>query len=125
MQHQTSYHVYLRYMSFMKSLLITFIALSFAGILSAQDTLRIKSSVICAMCKDRIELELGYMKGIQEVQVDLSEKIVIVRYRAKKVSPEAIRLRMTEIGYDADSLKANQAAYDALPKCCRKETTHH
>jgi periplasmic mercuric ion binding protein len=104
---------------------LLFLALCLSGIIQAQNVIEIKSSVICGMCKDRIEKELGYMKGIQAVQVNLSEKTIRIQYKGKRLTPEAIRARITEIGYDADEKKADADAYDALPKCCRKETTHH
>ena len=105
----------------MKSLcLIILTFLSFQ--LSAQKkikTVEIKTSAECGMCKDRIEDELNYTKGIVYAELTVESKILKVRYKTKKISLENIRLKLADIGYDADDVKASPEKVAKLPNCCQ------
>ena len=89
------------------------------------ETMKIKSSVVCNMCKDRVETGLAFTKGVKNVTVDLDTKIINVTYKPKKTTPEKIRLAVSKLGYDADEVPANQKAYDKLPSCCKKGNEKH
>ncbi|MHC1708454.1 MAG: heavy-metal-associated domain-containing protein [Bacteroidales bacterium] len=92
---------------------------------SGKDNIRIKSSVVCNMCKERVESGLAFEKGIKDVSVDLDSKIITVTYKSKKTSPEKIRLAISKLGYDADEVPADQKAHDKLPACCKKGNERH
>jgi periplasmic mercuric ion binding protein len=101
-----------------------------AGNATAQSTaktadIKIKSSVVCGQCKDRIESGLAYEKGVKEVSVDLKTKEVTVKYNPAKTTPEDIRTALSKIGYDADDVKADPKAYAKLPSCCKKDAAAH
>jgi copper chaperone CopZ len=81
----------------------------------------VKSTTICDMCEKTIETELIYEKGVKKVEVDLEKAIVHVEYDAKKTSPAAIRTAITKLGYQADDLPADEAAWKKLPACCKNE----
>lgn len=107
----------------MKSLFTT-IALLFALFASAQKniaTIDIKSSTICDMCEKTIETELIYEKGVKKVDVHLDDAMVHVSYDSKKTSPEKIRLAISKLGYAADDVPGDEAAFKKLPACCQKE----
>jgi mercuric ion binding protein len=87
--------------------------------------LKIKSSVVCGQCKDRVESGLIYEKGIKEVSVDLKTKEVTVKYNPSKTTPDEIRTALSKIGYDADNVKADPKAYEKLPSCCKKDAAVH
>lgn len=87
--------------------------------------LKIKSSVVCGMCKTRVEKDLAFEKGVTYVSVDLKSREVTVKYRTAKTEPDKIRKALTKIGYDADNLLADQKAYDKLPACCKKDAAPH
>jgi mercuric ion binding protein len=87
--------------------------------------LKIKSSVVCGMCKDRVENGLIYEKGVKEVTVDLEAKEVTVKYTATKTTPDEIRTALSKLGYDADDVKADPKAYQKLPACCKKDAAAH
>lgn len=87
--------------------------------------IKIKTSAVCGMCKTRIEKDLAYEKGITYVSLDLPSKDVTVKYKTSKTNPELIRKAITKIGYDADTLVADQKAYDKLPACCKKDAAPH
>ncbi|MBI3512417.1 MAG: heavy-metal-associated domain-containing protein [Bacteroidetes bacterium] len=81
-------------------------------------TVKIKTSAECDMCKSRIEKEVRAMKGVKSADLDLTTKILTVEYNPKKISPENIRTAISNIGYDADDVKANNRSQKELPKCC-------
>jgi cation transport ATPase len=108
----------------MKNILLLIMTMTFALLANAQtDTLVVKTSVICDECKERIEHDLSFTKGVKSNVVNLDTKEVTVVYNAEKTDPQKIRIAITKIGYDADSLKADQKAFNKLPLCCR-ETGH-
>jgi copper chaperone CopZ len=89
------------------------------------EEIKIQTSAICGMCKDRIEHDLSFEKGITSVSLDNETKIATVGYKPKKTNPDKIRKAISEIGYDADDVLANQEAHDKLPKCCQKGNKPH
>ena len=88
------------------------------------ETVKIKTSAVCDMCKDTIEKALAYEKGVKSSNLDVSTKVVTVVYNPKKTTPEKIRKAITEAGYDADEIKADKAAYEALHPCCKVDAPH-
>lgn len=79
----------------------------------------IKTSAICEMCKEAIEYELTYTKGIKFAELNLENKVVTVEFNPKKTNLDIIRKQITLIGYNADSLKRDPVAYEKLPFCCK------
>lgn len=100
-------------------------AIVFSVAVRAQtDTVTIKTSALCEQCKEKIEHDLSFEKGVKSNVMNLETKEVTVVYNAQKTDPEKIRIAITKIGYDADSLKAVTKAFDRLPECC-KAPGHH
>lgn len=91
--------------------------------LSAQkakmDTVKIKTSAECDMCKTKLETELGRSKGVKSVSLDLSTQVVTVVYNNSKTNPDKLRTLISNIGYDADTVKANNRMQKKLPDCCQ------
>ncbi len=113
-------------MKFSKIIFTTMIMLSINFYVQAQnDTVRIKTSAICDQCKERIEHDLPFEKGIRSANLDLSNNIVTVIYNSKKTNGQTIREAITKIGYDADSLKADLKSYGKLPDCCKHPDKIH
>ncbi|CAN5777141.1 hypothetical protein BH11BAC7_BH11BAC7_24660 [soil metagenome] len=90
---------------------------------SKNTVIKIKTSGECEMCKKAIESEVGKMAGVKKVDFDIATKILTVEYNSKKVTPEKIRKAISDIGYDADDVKANNRAQKELPSCCKPGTT--
>ena len=84
------------------------------------DSLQVRTSSQCGMCKDRIEETLAFEKGVKSSSLDLETKIVTVHYKASKTTPEKIRKAISKVGYDADDVAADGKAYEKLPACCKK-----
>lgn len=79
----------------------------------------ILTSAICEMCKETIEYELTFTKGIKFVELDVDSKIVTVEFNPKKITLDEIRKHISGVGYHADSVKRDPKAYANLPFCCR------
>lgn len=79
----------------------------------------IKTSAVCGMCKDAIEEDLTFEKGVKSVVLNVDTKIATVVYNAKRTSPETIRKRISKVGYNADNVKRDPKAYEKLPMCCK------
>ena len=86
------------------------------------DTIKIKTSAQCGMCKVRIEAALAYEKGIKSSNLNIDSKIIEVVYDNKKTDAAKIKTAINKTGYDADETKADADAYAKLPNCCKKKT---
>ncbi len=83
-------------------------------------TVKIKTSAQCGSCESRIEGTLNKMAGIKMTDLNLSNKVLTVKYDSAKTSAEAIKKTVLSLGYDADDMAGNPEAYQKLPKCCQK-----
>jgi mercuric ion binding protein len=92
---------------------------------NSSEEVKIQTSAVCGMCKERIENNLSFEKGIKSVSLDSETKIVTVGYSPKKTNPDNIRLAISKIGYDADGVAADPVAYEKLPACCKKGNKAH
>ncbi|MBL7927018.1 MAG: cation transporter [Bacteroidia bacterium] len=84
-----------------------------------KDTLIVKSSVNCATCKKTIESGLRFEKGVQKATVDYHKKTVTIIYRSDKTDAGQLRLAISNLGYNADTIAAKPDAYNKLPACCK------
>lgn len=88
-------------------------------------TVEIQTSAICGQCKERLEHEIAFEKGVKFVELDNDTKILTIKYKEGKNTKQNLKVAITKIGYDADDLIADQEAHDALPKCCQKGNDPH
>jgi len=89
------------------------------------ETITIKTSAVCEQCKDRLEHDMAFEKGVKSVVLDLETKELTVTFKRGKNTRENLKKAVTKIGYDADDLVADQKAYDNLPTCCKKDAPPH
>ena len=82
-------------------------------------TVTIQTSAQCGDCKERIENALNYTKGIKYAELNLEDSKVEVKFNPDKITLEAIKKVINEIGYDADEMKATKEKVEQLPTCCR------
>ncbi|HMR43159.1 MAG TPA: heavy metal-associated domain-containing protein [Saprospiraceae bacterium] len=87
-------------------------------------TMVISTSAQCGMCKSAIEAGLGKVTGIRKAHLDVTTKKLKVTYDSKVIAPAEIRGRVAALGYDADDVPAEAAAYQNLPACCKKDGGH-
>jgi copper chaperone CopZ len=92
---------------------------------STDKVVKIKTSAICKMCKERIERDLSLTKGIEKADLNLKDKVVTVAYNPKKTNAATIKEAISKIGYDADDIVADQKSHDRLPDCCQKTAAAH
>lgn len=89
------------------------------------DTAYVQTSAQCGTCKKKLEHDLMYTKGIKAVHLDIETKKLSVIYNPSKTDIVKIRMAVSKIGYDADSVVADKKAYDLLPDCCKKGGHDH
>ena len=87
------------------------------------ETIKIKTSAVCDMCKDRIEQGMAFEKGVKNVVLDVDTKIVTITYNPSKTTPDDLRKAISKLGYDADNIAADKTAYAKLPACCKKDSS--
>lgn len=106
----------------MKKLAIMWVLIltTFLSFADNPSTVKIKTSAICEMCKERIEKRLAFTKGVKDVNLNLDDKVVSVTFNPKKTNVEALKKVITETGYDADDVHKNEEAHSKLPSCCQK-----
>lgn len=85
------------------------------------ETVKIQTSAVCDMCKETIENQLAFTKGVTAANLDVKTAIVTVSYKANKTTVEEIRTAINEVGYDADESPAAEKAYENLHHCCKKD----
>ena len=79
----------------------------------------IQTSGICQMCKETLEQDLIFEKGVKNADFNLENKVITIVYNPKKTDPQRLRERITKIGYHADTLSRDVSAYEKLPFCCK------
>jgi mercuric ion binding protein len=106
--------------------ILTLVAVMSFLTLSAQDqpkaksqTVVIKTTAECRDCKERIESKLNYTKGIIFAELDIPTKQLTVKFKTSKITLDEIKKIISEIGYDANDVKANAEKQKELPKCCQ------
>ncbi|MDZ7605086.1 MAG: heavy metal-associated domain-containing protein [Cyclobacteriaceae bacterium] len=104
----------------MKKFVMIFAFVAMAIVANAQaETVEIKTSAICGMCKSTIEKALAFEKGVEKSNLDVKTKIVTVQYDASKTTPDKIRQCIAKAGYNADDVKREEKAYTKLDDCCK------
>lgn len=80
-----------------------------------------KTSAVCEECKERIEKELNYTKGVIFAELDVETKVLTVKYKTKDINSMQLKLLVSSIGYDAGEVPRDNTAFEKLPKCCKSE----
>ena len=103
----------------MKTIILSlfFVLLSTVSFAQKSITSQIQTNAQCGDCKERIEGELNYIKGIKFAELDDQTKIVTVKYDPGKIELLTIKKTIAKIGYDADEVKAAREDVEKLPKC--------
>jgi copper chaperone CopZ len=105
-------------------LLLSFVLVGFGAVSSAQVkvvTAKIKTpNALCEACKTRIESYLKRVDGLVFVDVNYRKAETTVKYQTDRTDIEQIKTDISNLGYDADDVPANEEAYKRLPKTCKK-----
>jgi periplasmic mercuric ion binding protein len=105
-------------------MLVMFCTTAFAQTKSKAE-IKIKTSAECDMCKNTLEKAMSFEKGVKKATLDLATRELTVVYNPKKTNPDQLRKSISNAGYDADDVKANNKAYQKLPECCKKGGMDH
>ncbi len=107
----------------MKSKLIMLVLFAFMSvnftIAQKSENAIIKTSAECGQCKDRIEEKLNYTKGISFAELNYETKELTVKFKTNKISLQQIKEIVSQLGYDADEVKAISEQQNKLPACCK------
>ncbi len=74
----------------------------------------------CETCGKNFQANLYKIKGLKMYEIDEENKTITVYYNSKKTNLETIRKIISDLGFDADDIKANPLAYEKLDDCCKK-----
>jgi copper chaperone CopZ len=75
---------------------------------------------LCVDCKTRIENQVKRYDGVLECLVNYRKGEIKVKYLTDRIDIEQIKTAISNCGYDADDVLANEDAYRRLPKPCKK-----
>ncbi|MDR1791922.1 MAG: cation transporter [Bacteroidales bacterium] len=85
----------------------------------------IQTNGVCGMCKQRFMDNVPYFKGVTDVSYDMATAKLTVTYDAKKTTVDAICKGISQLGYDANDVKADPKVRAKLPPCCRADKSDH
>ena len=75
----------------------------------------------CNMCKGTIEGSLKKKDGVISKDWNTETKMIKVSYDPSKITLAQIKEKIANVGYDCDSVRAKDEAYNKLMKCCQYE----
>ena len=81
----------------------------------------VKTHAMCNTCKEMLEQDLLFEKGIHKVTVDMEHKEIMLDFNAKKTSKEEVRIAIAKMGVQADDIPASEKGIKKLPACCQNE----
>ncbi|WP_313804130.1 heavy-metal-associated domain-containing protein [Flavobacterium sp.] len=85
----------------------------------------IKTTITCDHCKEcetcgqLFNQKLLRETGVQMVNIDTEKMTIEVIYNSKKTTLDKIRTAISNLGYDADDVKATPEGYEKLDGCCK------
>ena len=105
----------------MKKIIIALFSILTINAWGQTETVKIATSAQCIgdCCKERIEEEMQFTKGVTAVNLDIESQVLTVTFKTKKNSIENIREIISGIGYDADDVEADKEVHYKLPECCQ------
>lgn len=83
---------------------------------SKTDTVKVWGN--CEECKNKIE-KAAETAGAATANWSDETYLLVVNYDAAKTSVLNIEKSIAAVGYDTQNVKADDAAYKKLPKCCQ------
>ena len=97
-----------------------FFSILFTGCNNSSEEMIINTPTIqCGMCQKIIEVGLAKVDGVSNPKVDLKTKKTILFHDPEKTNIKSIEKVVSELGYQANALKANPDSYADLPACCK------
>lgn len=92
-----------------------------------------KVNMHCNACKETIEKNIAFEKGVKDLVVDLESKTVKIKYDTRKTDPSKLKKAIEDLNYTCEILKiysslktdenAPCCAKASTPNCCNTSTT--
>lgn len=82
------------------------------------ETVRFKVFGICDDCELRIRSAI-MGRGVKSVSWNPETQIATVSFVPEQVTLQQIKQRAVAAGHDVEGLRASDAAYNRLPRCCQ------
>ena len=99
---------------------VIFFSILITGCNNSSEEMIINTPTIqCGMCQKIIEVGLAKVDGVSNPRVDLKTKKAILFHNPEKTNLKSIEKVVSELGYQANNLKANPDSYADLPACCK------
>lgn len=77
-------------------------------------------TAICGECANTITTAVKKVNGVSTVLVDTDTKLATVEFMPALAKVSDIEQAIVMAGYDANEKKADAAAFEKLPDCCKK-----
>jgi copper chaperone CopZ len=81
--------------------------------------LNCKHCSACETCGLKFKTEMLKLNGIKMYELDEKAMTFTVYFNSKKTDLQSIKQGISKLGYDADEIKADSAAYEKLDDCCK------
>lgn len=75
----------------------------------------------CGMCERTIEEALKKVQGVVSADWDVKTHQMTLTFNPHKISLDAIKQKIADVGYDTDTHRAKEEVYNSLPGCCQYE----
>ena len=105
-----------------KSILSLIAFLTFSVNVHAQSktqVVQILTNAECGKCEKIIESKLNYIKGVSYADLDVSTKVLEIKFNSKHINLEELKQHISDLGYDADDVVAREDKQKLLPACCQ------
>ena len=80
----------------------------------------IQTNGVSGMCKQKMEQNVPYFKGVTDFSYDEATSKVTVVYN-EQTTPDEIRQGISQLGYDADNVKADPKARESYPPVVKRQ----
>ena len=67
------------------------------------------TTIDCKNCVKKVEANLPYEKGIKDMNVNLDDKTIWIKYDADKTDKEKLAAAIVKLGYEAEELTPEEA----------------
>lgn len=63
-----------------------------------------KTSIDCGRCKAKIEKSIPFEKGVEDLDVNIEDKTVYIKYRTDKTDAKKLKKAIEKLGYKAEQI---------------------
>jgi len=77
-------------------------------------------TVLCDVCKERVEFFMGKEYGVSSVVVNTRKKTTTIVYLTDRTNLPTLQVLIAGLGFDADDIEADEYSFKRLPKACQQ-----